>query len=80
MTTVQFQLGGTLKFLVESAPRSGARMTIRYRGLTLTAWGDGMAYKLPNDHQVQVKVAYVDSHGNAAAIDGGDHPVPDESL
>jgi hypothetical protein len=71
VNTIQFQLGGTLKFVSdESASRSGARMTIRYRGFTLTAWGDGMAYKLPNDHQISVQVAYIDSHGNPAAIDG----------
>lgn len=71
MNTVVFQLGGTLKFVNdESASRSGARITVRYRGLTLTAWGDGMSYKLPNDNQIQVQVAYVDSHGNPAAIDG----------
>jgi hypothetical protein len=29
-----------------------------------------MAYTLPNDHLVQVQVAYVDSHGNPANIDG----------
>jgi hypothetical protein len=71
MTTVQFQLGGTLKFVVdEPATRHGARITIRYDGLTLTAWSDGMAYKLPNDHVIGVQVSYVDSKGNPAAVDG----------
>jgi hypothetical protein len=71
MTTVQFNLGGTLKFIVdEPAARAGARITVSHRGLTLTAWGDGMAYKLPNDHSIQVAVSYVDSHGNPASIDG----------
>jgi hypothetical protein len=71
MTTVEFQLGGTLKFIVdEPASRPGARVTIRYGGLTLTAWGDAMAYKLPNDKVIGVKVSYVDSKGNPATIDG----------
>jgi hypothetical protein len=71
MNTLQFQLGGTLKFLIdEPASRPGARITIRYDGLTLTAWGDGMAYKLPNDKMIAVQVAYVDSKGNPAEVDG----------
>jgi hypothetical protein len=71
MNTLQFQLGGTLKFLIdEPASRPGARITIRYDGLTLTAWGDGMAYKLPNDKMIAVQVAYVDSKGNPAQVDG----------
>jgi hypothetical protein len=71
VNTLQFQLGGTLKFLVdEPASRPGARITIRYDGLTLTAWGDGMAYKLPNDKMIAVQVAYVDSKGNPALVDG----------
>jgi hypothetical protein len=71
MTTVEFQLGGTLRFLVdEPASRPGARITIHYGGLTLTAWGDGMAYKLPNDKVIAVQVAYVDSRGNPAQVDG----------
>lgn len=71
MTTVEFQLGGTLKFVVdEPASRAGARITVHYRGLTLTAWGDGMTYKLPNDHKIEVQVSYIDSHGNPATVDG----------
>jgi hypothetical protein len=71
VNTLQFQLGGTLKFLIdEPASRPGARITIRYDGLTLTAWGDGMAYKLPNDKMIAVQVAYVDSKGNPAQVDG----------
>jgi hypothetical protein len=71
MNTLQFQLGGTLKFLIdEPVSRPGARITIRYDGLTLTAWGDGMAYKLPNDKMIALQVAYVDSKGNPAQVDG----------
>jgi hypothetical protein len=71
MNTVVFQLGGTLKFVDEpSDSRPGVRVTIRYGGLTLTAWGDAMAYKLPNDKVIAIQVAYVDSKGNAAEVDG----------
>jgi len=68
MSTVQFQLGGTLKFVTE--PEGYALITITYDRFTITAKGQDMAYTLPNDHLVQVQVAYVDSHGNPANIDG----------
>ena len=29
-----------------------------------------MAYKLPNDHAIQLKVSYYDAKGNPAAVDG----------
>jgi len=61
MSTVQFQLGGTLKFVTE--PEGYALITITYDRFTITAKGQDMAYTLPNDHLVQVQVAYVDSHG-----------------
>lgn len=70
MTTVNFQLGGTLKFEVEAEPVGYATMTIKYEGFTITAKGQDMAYKLPNDKMIAVKVAYVDSHGNPAEVDG----------
>lgn len=69
MTTVNFQLGGTLKFVVDE-PEGYAIMTITYDGFTITAKGDDMAYKLPNDKFIAVAVAYVDAKGNAAAVDG----------
>lgn len=53
MTTVEFQLGGTLKFIVEQpVTRAGCFVTLRYDGLTVTARGDNMAYKLPNDKTI----------------------------
>lgn len=70
MTTVNFQLGGTIKFEVEAEPVGYATMTIKYEGFTITAKGQGMAYKLPNDKTIVVKVAYVDSRGNPAQVDG----------
>ena len=45
MTTVNFQLGGTLKFVVEE-PEGYATMTITYDSFTIKAKGDDMAYKL----------------------------------
>lgn len=74
MTTVEFQLGGTLKFLLdEPEARAGAKITISYDGFIITAWGDDMAYTLPNDKAIKVKVAYVDSKGNPAVVDGDVH-------
>jgi ABC-type Fe3+ transport system substrate-binding protein len=69
MSTVQFQLGGTLKFLVEE-PAGYVLMTLHYDRFAVTAKGDHMAYTLPNDHEVAVQVAYVDAKGNPATIDG----------
>lgn len=68
MSTVQFQLGGTLKFLIE--PEGYALVTLKYEGFTITAKGDAMAYKLPNDKMIAVKVAYIDGKGNPATVDG----------
>src|SRR5262245_31382853 len=66
--SVQFQLGGTLKFIVED--EGYATITVRYEQFTITAKGDSMSYNLPVDRQVTVKVAYVDASGNPAVVDG----------
>jgi hypothetical protein len=70
MTTVEFKLGGTLKFLVEPESRAGAMITLSYRGFSVTARGEDMSYTLPIDMAVHVQVAYTDSHGNPARVDG----------
>ena len=73
MTTVQFQLGGTLRLIVDQPPaanRAGAWVTVRYGAFTITARGDQMAYTLPDGMQVNVKIAYVDDQGNPAKVDG----------
>lgn len=70
MTTVQFQLGGTLKFVAEAAATDRCRVTLRYDNFTVTAGGNKMAYVLPADKQVHVQVSYVDASGNPATIDG----------
>lgn len=69
MTTVNFQLGGSLNFVIDE-PAGYAIITIKYDGFIITAKGEHMAYKLPNDHVISVEVAYVDSKGNPAAVDG----------
>ena len=70
MTTVQFNLGGTLKFLVEPSPRCGAIITLSYDGFSITAWGDGMSYNLPSGRAVKCHVQYVDGNGHPATVDG----------
>jgi hypothetical protein len=71
MTTVTFKLGGTLVFdSDEPAARPGSIVTLRYDGFTVSAKGEAMAYNLPNDKFVEVRVAYVDAKGNPATVDG----------
>ena len=48
---------------------SFSRLTITYKGFTLTAQGDVM-YTLPVDMFVQMQVSYVDAKGNPATVDG----------
>jgi hypothetical protein len=67
--TVEFRLGGTLKIL-EPETRAGARVTLTFAGFKVTAWGEDMAYTLPDRHQVQVRIDYVDADGNPATVDG----------
>lgn len=45
-------------------------VTVKYLAFVITTKGDHMAYTLPVDHQVDVQVAYVDSKGNVATVDG----------
>ena len=71
MTKVQFQLGGTLNFLVDEPQAQGyALVTLRYGAFTITARGQDMAYTLPDGFQVRVKISYVDAQGNPAFVDG----------
>jgi len=70
MSAIKFQLNGLIQLCVEPEPRHGAKITIQYGGFSITGWGDNMAYKLPDDKTIAVKVAYVDAKGNAAAVDG----------
>jgi len=68
VNSVQFQIGGTLKFLVEE--EGYVLVTLRYGSFTVTARGDNMAYTLASRMQVHVHVAYVDAAGNPAVVDG----------
>lgn len=68
--TIQFQLGGTLKFLVEEPSKAGVFFEVTHDGFTIKARGDQMAYILATDHQVKVKVSYIDAKGHPAAVDG----------
>jgi hypothetical protein len=67
--TVAFKLGGTLEIITEP-DKAGCFVTLRYGAFTVTARGNEMAYTLAADTQVHVQVAYVDSHGNLARVDG----------
>jgi hypothetical protein len=69
--TVQYQIkGGTLTFVVEPQALGYVLVTVRHGAFSITAKGDPMAYTLPADMLVNVQVAYVDAHGNPAAVDG----------
>jgi len=69
MTTVSFKLGGTLEFITEPS-KAGSIVTLRHGAFTVTARGEGMAYTLAAGMQVHIQIAYVDAHGNSAAVDG----------
>jgi hypothetical protein len=66
---VAFKLGGTLEIFTEPN-QAGCFVTLRYRDFTITARGNDMAYTLPADMLINVQVAYVDTHGNPAKVDG----------
>ena len=61
---------GTFQLLVRELETLIAITTLTFDNFTVTTKGNEMAYTLPVDKQVRVKVAYVDSHGNPATIDG----------
>lgn len=66
---IEFRLGGVLKILSDE-PEAGVFVTLHYDGFTVTAKGNEMAYTLPDDHAVKVKVSYVDAKGHPAQVDG----------
>jgi len=70
MPTVNFNLGGTLRFLVEEESAAGAFVTVRYRNFVVKARGMDMAYLLASGMQVDLSISYVDAGGNPAAVDG----------
>jgi hypothetical protein len=56
--------------LIEPPPTIMSVLTISYDRFTITAKGDHFMYTLPIDKEVKMQVAYVDSEGNPAAVDG----------
>ena len=50
--------------------RIHAKVTVTYGSFKATAEVDHMAYTLPIDKFIEVQIAYVDSHGNPAVVDG----------
>jgi hypothetical protein len=68
MPAVEFNLGGTLRFLVEEEIYSV--VTLAYQNFTITARGQKMSITIPVDYGIKVHIAYVDNHGNPAVIDG----------
>src|SRR4051812_10665218 len=68
---VELVLGGRLTLVMREVDVSsaGAFITISYEGFTITAGGDAM-FTLPVDKQIRIKVSYIDSAGNPAAVDG----------
>jgi hypothetical protein len=51
-------------------PSGWVEMSATCDGFTVTARGPEMAYKLPADKQVTLKVEFLDAKGNHATIDG----------
>jgi len=65
---IEFKLGGVLTLLSES--EGYCLVTVRFGAFSITARGENMAYTLPVDNGIKVKVSYVDNHGNPAVVDG----------
>ena len=71
MNEVTLTLGGSVELLLRPAPLEGACfVSTYYEGLTVTAKGTEMAYTLPADKFVTVRVDYVDAAGHPATVDG----------
>src|SRR5215831_5260763 len=72
MTDIAFELKGLLKILTAPDDQSGVVVATRFDNFTATAKlkGNHMAYTLPVDRKVGVKISYVDSKGNPAQVDG----------
>jgi hypothetical protein len=67
---ISLQIGGSLTLYLSPPPLGQVIVTARYDGFSVIAKGKHMAYTLPVDHMINVQVAYVDAHGNPAAVDG----------
>jgi hypothetical protein len=67
------ELLGTFKVLIReiSTPaQAGAIIRATYGAFTATAKGNHMAYTMPVDAKVAMRVDYVDAHDNPARVDG----------
>jgi len=69
--SITLTIGGSLDLVLRTPePVLIPVISVRYAQFRLTARGDHMAYQLPADHQIEVRVDYVDAGGNPAAVDG----------
>jgi hypothetical protein len=68
--TAALTIAGTLKLLLDEEPEISVTIELTFDRYTVTAKGNAMAYTLPADKDVRVKVSYFDSQGNPATIDG----------
>jgi len=68
---ITLTLGGSINLVLnQPTPEGVCFVTVTYERFTITAKGDKMAYTLAVDKQIGVQVAYTDSRGNPASIDG----------
>ena len=64
----ELEFVGTVK--IRKKKKGYALIHLYHQGFALTARAKGMAYNLPNDHEVVLEISYVDSKGNPAQVDG----------
>jgi hypothetical protein len=68
---ISINVGGSIGVYLSTPPCAGYVMvTASYEGFSVSAKGTHMAYTLPIDHGINVQVAYLDSAGNPASVDG----------
>lgn len=56
--------------LLKKVPQGEQLLTIDHHRFIITIRGPEVMYTLPIDHKVEMKVSYVDAHGNPATVDG----------
>jgi hypothetical protein len=71
MNEITLTLGGSVELLLRApSPELECIVMARYEGFVAAAKGWIMAYTLPADRQLVVRVDYVDALGNPATVDG----------
>lgn len=71
MNQLEISFGTPLRVVVQNEPPPIAVwLTIWYDSFKITAKGGEVMYTLPVDHYVEMQVAYMDSGGNPAKVDG----------